>query len=67
MENDGSDKKSEKLTAEQDNYETEGDVELSATLCSQRSLSNVLITTVGNILEVIESCCSLVQMKCYQP
>ena len=62
MENDDSDKKSEKLTAEQDTYETEGDVELSATLGSQRSLNNVL-TTVGNILEVIESCCSLVQMQ----
>ena len=51
MENDGSDNKSEKFTTEQDTSETEGDVELSATLCSQRSLNNVL-ATVGNILEV---------------
>ena len=64
MENDGGDKKSEKLAAEEDTSEADGDVELSASLCSQRSLKNVL-TTVGNILEV--SCCSLVQMKCYQP
>ena len=64
MENDSGDKKSEKLAAEEDTSEADGDVELSASLCSQRSLKNVL-TTVGNILEV--SCCSLVQMKCYQP
>ena len=56
MENDGSDKKSKKLKAEQDNYESEGDVKLSATLGSQRSLSNVL-AIIGSILEVIESYC----------
>ena len=50
-ENDGSDNKSEKFTTEQDTSETEGDVELSATLCSQQSLNNVL-ATVGYMLEV---------------